>query len=394
MTLEDLAPASSTRAGSASRYRFLESFGQRGRFVALELKLFLRNRRPRASFLMGVTIVPMGLLLYGMLLEDIGTTFHVPSAATLALAEQGEPTVAPPGMRLVSFRMGRIAAPIGSHPHVAGDHPNLGAWDPKAVPLLRSADSSWSRTVLVEDGTTLRYCFTLGSWQTEEQSAQGSDSPVQSLVVRSDTVVSRASVSWKTPELPVAVQINLLYWGLIMTGIFMFVYGQFFLALESTFFDALLSQRIRFRWLLTTKVSVLFWSGVVGFFVSLPYGFMDVQILYINAASFVYNIGVNSYVLLYVATRSRKRFELNESIFSQQGKSAAQFVAILPMWVLPIIIVVVLDALGVPSAPYVVLGGAGTLGLVLHKPILRLLYASLENNRHEIAAGFRQGGSL
>ena len=394
MTLEDLAPASTVRADTASRYRFLESRGPRGRFVALELKLFLRNRRPRASLLMSLMVIPVGVLFYGMLIEDPREAFPVPSSSTLALARQSEPGVAPPGMRLVSFHLDASVVPPGAHPYVTGDHPSLAAWDPDAVPLLRNADSSWSRAFLVEDGTTLRYCFTLGSWQTEEKDVEGTDSPAQTLVVHSDTVISRSAISWKTSGTPLAVQINLVYWGLIVTGIFMFIYGQFFLAFESTFFDALLCLPVRYRWLLATKVSVLFSLGVLAFLVSLPYAFMDIRILYVNAASFVYNIGVNSYVMLYLAARSRKRFELNESVFSQQGKSAAQFVAILPMWILPIIVFALLDAAGVPYALYVFLGGSGILGLLFHKPILRLLYASLENNRHEIAAGFRQGGGL
>ena len=391
MTLEDLAPAPSVRADSASRYRFMEAWGQRWRFVALELKLFLRNRRPRASILMGLTVLPMGVLFYGMLLEDMGGAYPVPSTSALALAQQSEPAVAPPGQCLVKFRLEASAVPFGAHPHVTGDNQSLAAWDPDALPLLRSVDSSWSRTFLAEEGTTLRYCFTLGSSATEESNVEGTDSPVRSFIVRSDTVITRAAISWKTPGLPVVVQANLVYWALILTGILMFVYGQFFLALESTIFDALLSSRIRFRWLLATKVWVLFWSGVIAFLVTLPYAFIEIRILYVNAAAFIYNIGVNSYVLLFAATRSRKRFELNESIFSQQGKSAAQFVAIIPMWLLPIIIFAVLDAAGVPYALYVFFGGAGALGLILHRPILRWLFASLEKNRHAIAAGFRQG---
>jgi len=302
--------------------------------------------------------------------------------------------VAPPGYCRVTFRVDSGLVPPFAHVYVMGDHPALSNWKPAANPLLRNPDSSWSRSFLFEQGTELRYSFTLGDWQTEETLGAGMERTGHMVTIRSDTTIERRAIVWQTPEVPLMVMINFVYWGLIATGILMFAYGGFFLAWDSTFFDALLSWRIPFRTLLRTKVSVLFAAGLLSYVLTIPYVFMDPRILLVNTLTFVYNVGVNSYVLLYLASRVRKRFELNESILSQQGKGAAQFVAVLPMWIAPIVVYAVLEGLGVPSALYLYFGGLGLLGLVFHRPLLKWTLALLEKNRYAIADGFRQGGTI
>jgi hypothetical protein len=121
--------------------------------------------------------------------------------------------------------------------------------------------------------------------------------------------------------------------------------------------------------------------------------FLDTRILLINCLAFIYNIGVNSYVLIFLAAKSKKRFELNEGLFSQQGKGAAQFVAILPMWIVPVVAYGILGGMGVPYAEYLYFGGLGLLGIVFHRPLLKYAFAFLESKRYEIASGFRQGGT-
>ncbi len=394
MYLEDLYPAIALREDTSPHYRFLESLGARGRFIALELKLFFRNRRPRASIVMALAILPLGILFYGMMFKDLRDPYPIPRATGLESARRSEEKIAPPGFCLVTFYVDTGIVPSHAHVYVTGDHPTLGKWKPSALPLLRNADSSWSRSFLLNEGTELRYCFTLGAWETEEKVGDGSKPPVYTMTVRSDTTVVRSAIVWKTPEIPLLVMINLLYWGLLITGIVMFAYGQFFLSWDSTFFDALMTWRINFRWLLETKVIAMGAAGVLSFALTLPYVFMDARILLVNSLAFVYNIGVNSYVLLYLASRTRKRFELHQSIFSQQGKGAAQFVAILPMWFLPIVAYAVLQIVGVSYALYLWFGGAGLLGLLFHRPLLKRGFALLEKHRYEIASGFREGENI
>jgi hypothetical protein len=394
MYLEDLYRAADIRGSAASRYRFLESSGFRGRFVALELKLFFRNRRSRASLVTVLIVLPLGILYYGMMLKAEGDPYPLPSHAVLESARQSEPTYASPGYALVTFHVDTGVVPAYAHVYVTGDHPTLAKWKPAALPLFRNPDSSWSRSFLFEAGTHLRYCFTLGSWDTEEKVGDGTGPPTYTMSVLADTSVVRSAITWKTPADHLFIVINLLYWGLLMTGLLMFAYGQFFLAWESTFFDALLTWRIRYRSLLELKVLVMFSAGAISFLLTVPYALMDEKILLYNSLAFVYNIGVNSYVLLYLASRHRKRFELQESIFSQQGKGAAQFVAILPMWFLPVIVFGVLEGIGVPYVLYILFGGLGLLGLVLYRPLIGRMVVLLENNRYTIASGFRQGGPI
>jgi hypothetical protein len=392
MHLEHLASVTAAREDTSSRYRVLESRGMRGRFLALELKMFFRNRRSRTTMIIALAIFPLGILYYGLLRETQGEPYPLPSQPVLEAARQSLPRTATEGWHLITFRVDTGIAPPSTHIYVTGNHAVLANWKPSAVPLLRNPDSTWSRSFLIEEGDSLRYCFTLGAWQTEEKVGDGSEPSVHTLTVRSDTTIYRSAIAWKTPEFPLFMKINLLYWGLFVTGMLMFAYGQCLLAWNSTYFDALLTWRLSFRWILNTKALILFAAAMLSFLLTIPFAFMDSRILLFNGLAFLYNIGVNSYVMLLLASRNRKRFELEESLFSQQGKGAAQFVAIVPMWILPIILYGVLEGIGVPYVLYLMFGGLGILGLLLHRPLLARAFGSLEKQRYAIAAGFRKGG--
>ena len=53
---------------------------------------------------------------------------------------------------------------------------------------------------------------------------------------------------------------------------------------------------------------------------------------------FLYNIGVNTFVVFYIATFNRKRVDLNASLMSTQGKGSGQYLTIVPTFLLPIVI--------------------------------------------------------
>ena len=92
----------------------------------------------------------------------------------------------------------------------------------------------------------------------------------------------------------------LLFVALLMTGLFITSFGRFTFAWQSGSFDGLLvsnlpiSEYIREKFLLYTAIATIV------FFLSSAYGLIDWHLLPIQAAAFLYNVGVNS------ALRDRK----------------------------------------------------------------------------------------
>jgi hypothetical protein len=80
---------------------------------------------------------------------------------------------------------------------IAGNHQQLGRWDPSAVPLERQADGSWQKTLVFYEGTELDYKITLGSWEREALAENGSVPPNSYLLVTNDTTITIPVSVWK-----------------------------------------------------------------------------------------------------------------------------------------------------------------------------------------------------
>ena len=97
---------------------------------------------------------------------------------------------------------------------------------------------------------------------------------------------------------------------------------------------------------------------------TIPYVFFGYKILLINASMFLYNIGVLSFVLLYFATFNKKRIDLTRGgAFNYQGIGAMNWLAVLPAFLLPILIYVPFNFAGLPNTGIAFIGFLGVLGL-------------------------------
>ncbi|QCR24449.1 DUF5687 family protein [Pontibacter sp. SGAir0037] len=182
----------------------------------------------------------------------------------------------------------------------------------------------------------------------------------------------------------------LIFVGIFTTGMFMFNYGQFIPSWQSAHFDALLSRRISPYQFYQAK----FWFFVpvtfVAFLLTLPYAFISYKIILINFAAFLFNIGINAFVVFYFSVLNRNRLNLSGSAFSWQGVGASKFVMQLPLMLLPLIVYAPFGFLDIPYWGVFAIGIIGLAGFVFHRQLLRLTTQRFVEHKYKIAAGFRQ----
>ncbi|MCG3154674.1 MAG: hypothetical protein DKINENOH_01268 [bacterium] len=383
----DQLPASGARprrmAGSLA---WLERRGEIGCFLALELKLLWRHKRARSSFSL-VLITAAIMPLFYPTIKDQLEFYPLPSEPPASLVAV---PVSSAEERLVTFRVISNPAQAKSHVYLTGDHVRLGKWQPAFLPLQQQPDSTWSRAVAFEAGATVRYIFTLGSWENEAGMGGGPEPEVHSFVVRGDTTLTHAHPRWKTPHRLIPVDVMIIYMGLLVTGIAMLIYGQFVFSWESGFFDLLLSRPLQLLQYLRAKFVLLLAFTVPLFLLSLLLGFYSKQLLWLNSALFLYNLGVNAVVLLAWATFSRKRLDLNASIFSTQGKGSSQFIVILPTLIVPILLYLPFALAHHADLGFVFLASLGGLGLLFQSVALRGIARLFLRQKYQMAAGFRE----
>jgi hypothetical protein len=183
----------------------------------------------------------------------------------------------------------------------------------------------------------------------------------------------------------------LIFVGIMMTGMFMFNYGQFVPSWQSSHFDALLTKRISPYQFYLAKFWFFVPASLVAFLFTLPYAYFGWKVVLINLAAFLFNIGVNIFVVFYFSVLNKGRIDLSKSsAFNWQGVGASKFVMMLPLLLLPLLIYAPFGFMGVPYWGIFALGLLGVLGFIFHRPLLQLVAKRFLAHKYKIATGFRQ----
>lgn len=179
--------------------------------------------------------------------------------------------------------------------------------------------------------------------------------------------------------------------GIFVTGIFMINYGQFMIAWESAGFDGLLTRNISQIQYFQAKFWLLAGSCIIMFLLSTPYIFFYNDFFIPHLACLFFNVGVNSYFLLWASTYNRKRIDLSRgSMMNYQGTGITQFLITIPLMVVPILIVAIPMALGRDNLAWIILISLSLLSLALHKFWMKGIIANFNERKYLTADGFRQ----
>lgn len=183
----------------------------------------------------------------------------------------------------------------------------------------------------------------------------------------------------------------LIFVGIFMSGGMMLNYVNYAFGYESGYFDALMTKNINFRQYIRVKYIIAILISTICFILTIPYVFFGKMILFINFATYLYNIGVLSFVLLYMATFNKRRMDLTRgAVFNYQGMSSMNWLAMFPAFLVPVLIYWPFGAAGYPNAGFLFIGILGVIGLIFHKTILGWITNNFYSRKYMMAAGFRQ----
>ncbi|MBN2175593.1 MAG: hypothetical protein JW731_15800 [Bacteroidales bacterium] len=182
----------------------------------------------------------------------------------------------------------------------------------------------------------------------------------------------------------------LIFVGIFMTGGMMLNYTNYCFGYESNYFDNILANYTDFERYIRAKYVFAVSIATVSYVITIPYVFFGTNILLINTVTFFYNIGFLSFVLLYFATFSKKRMDLSKgSAFNYQGLGATHWLAMLPAFLLPVLIYAPFGIFGQKTAGLLFIGALGLTGLMFHKYALGIVLRQFYKRKYEMAEGFR-----
>jgi hypothetical protein len=179
--------------------------------------------------------------------------------------------------------------------------------------------------------------------------------------------------------------------GVFVTGIFIINFGQFIPAWDSGYYKLLMSQNIKYKEYLNSKYSLMVMSSIIMFVLSIPYVYFGWKILLVHFAAMIYNLGVNTYIILFAGSFNRKKIDLTQrAAFNYQGTGAVQWLVGFPLLFVPVAIF---------YAPYKLIGfeaGVATLiilgatGIVFHQKLMNFIVKKYLKSKYTMINAFDQ----
>ncbi|TXE13018.1 hypothetical protein FUA26_04280 [Seonamhaeicola algicola] len=179
--------------------------------------------------------------------------------------------------------------------------------------------------------------------------------------------------------------------GVFSTGIFLISFGQFIPAWDSGYYKLLMSQNIKYEQYLKSKFTLMAFSVVALFVLGIPYVYFGYKVLIAHFVAAIYNIGVNTHVIMWGGSFNRKKINLDQkAAFNYQGTGAVQWLIGIPLLLLPLGLFALICFLINFEVACTVIGVMGIIGIVLHPKLMKLITKKYTASKYQMIAAFNQ----
>ena len=132
-------------------------------------------------------------------------------------------------------------------------------------------------------------------------------------------------------------------------------------------------------------------SVVVLFVLGIPYVYFGWKILVVHFATMIYNVGVNTHVIMFGGAFNRKKINLDQkAAFNYQGTGAVQWLIGIPLMVIPVLIFGLVNWLVNFQSASTLLVSMGLLGIVFHRKIMQSITKKYIKSKYKMVAAFDQ----
>jgi hypothetical protein len=181
-----------------------------------------------------------------------------------------------------------------------------------------------------------------------------------------------------------------IFVGMFMTGVFIINYGQFMFSWQASHFDGLLVSKVSFKDFLKAKYLLFTIVSTVAFLLTIPYIYFGWKVVLIQFIMYLWNLGVNTTIVLFFANRNYKRIDLSKGAsFNWEGVGATQLLLSFPLILLPYVVFLPFKYLKMPDVGFAALAIIGLIFILTRNFWLKKLEADFYTKRFKIAEGFR-----
>jgi uncharacterized membrane protein len=180
---------------------------------------------------------------------------------------------------------------------------------------------------------------------------------------------------------------------MFVTGGFAMTFGQFVPSWDSEYYQLLMSQNIRYKTYLDSKWYLMGFAVIVSFILATPYIYFGWKIYSLLIAGAFFNLGINSYLVLFGGVLNRTPLKLNEkakAFSNTQGFKMTNMLIALPKIFLPMLM------FGIPyliwgfNAGIITIIIFGVLGILLKNFFLRKIENIYQKTKYKTIAAYNQ----
>jgi hypothetical protein len=181
-----------------------------------------------------------------------------------------------------------------------------------------------------------------------------------------------------------------IFVGMFITGFFVISYGQFLYSWQAAHFDGLMVSKVSFTDFLKAKYLLFTAVSTATFLLTTPYAYFGWRTVLIHFIMYLWNLGINIYIILYFANRNAKRIDLNKGAsFNWEGVGATQLLLSIPLWLAPFAIYIPFKLLHLANTGLVVMAVMGIAGILTRNFWLEKLVQDFYKKKYTITEGFR-----
>jgi hypothetical protein len=184
-----------------------------------------------------------------------------------------------------------------------------------------------------------------------------------------------------------------IFAGIFVSGGFLFSFGQFVPSWDSSYYPLMMSQNIQYREYLSSKWYLIVIATIISTIISAFYLYFGWEFYLAIVVGAIYNIGVNSYLVLWGGAYIKTPIDLtsNKKAFGdKQAFNVKTMLLTIPKLVLPLLIFAAGYYLINPVSGYIAVALSGVLGFVFKDQVFKMIEKIYKKEKYKTLLAYKQ----
>ena len=184
-----------------------------------------------------------------------------------------------------------------------------------------------------------------------------------------------------------------IFAGIFISGGFLFSFGQFVPSWDSSYYPLMMSQNIKYKEYLDSKWYLIVIATIVSTIIASFYLFFGLDAYLAILVGAMYNIGVNSYVVLLAGAYTRTPIDLTsakKAFGDKQSFNLKTLLLTMPKLVLPLLIYGLGHYLINPTAGYIFVALAGVIGFAFKGFVFKKIEQIYKKEKYKTLLAYKQ----